>query len=206
MTDEQLLQEAYDALCVAFPGRQGLGEWEQNEPLRAALRERLAQIASGQDPTGLCVDWLSNVIRQADGNNNLGAGALAEKIVEAFNKLQQAHPKPAQLVPLSDEQIHNADPLPHVMFDLQRIEFARAIEAAVLAKLADKLRDAERFSWLLEHAYVAACFTDNEVILEIAGTNRTVPARATQGQIGVKPYTAREGIDAAMLASKAVKP
>jgi hypothetical protein len=48
MTDEQLLQEAYDALCVALPGRQGLGEWEQNEPLRAALRGRLAQLASGQ--------------------------------------------------------------------------------------------------------------------------------------------------------------
>jgi hypothetical protein len=83
---------------------------------------------------------------------------------------------------------------------------SRAIEGAVLAKLADKLLDADRCSWLLAHAYVAACFTDNGVILEIAGTDRTVPARATQGQIGVKPYTAREGIDAAMLASKAVKP
>lgn len=32
------------------------------------------------------VDWLSNVIRAADGGNNLGAGALAEKIVEAMQK------------------------------------------------------------------------------------------------------------------------
>lgn len=32
------------------------------------------------------VDWLSNVIRQVDGNNSLGAGALAEKIVEAMEK------------------------------------------------------------------------------------------------------------------------
>ena len=48
MTDEQLMREAYDALCVALPGRQGLGEWEQNETLRAALLERLAQIDSGQ--------------------------------------------------------------------------------------------------------------------------------------------------------------
>lgn len=30
------------------------------------------------------VAWLSNVIRSADGNNTLGAGALAEKIVEAM--------------------------------------------------------------------------------------------------------------------------
>jgi len=83
---------------------------------------------------------------------------------------------------------------------------ANAIEATVLEKLADKLLDADRCYWLLEHAYVAASFTDDGVILEIAGTDRTVPARATQGQIGVKPYTAREGIDAAMLASKAGKP
>jgi cell division septum initiation protein DivIVA len=71
--------------------------------LKQQQREGWAQISSGQEPTGLCVDWLSNVIRQADGNNNLGAGALAEKIVEAVNKLQQAHPKPAQPVPLTDE-------------------------------------------------------------------------------------------------------
>ena len=31
------------------------------------------------------VDWLSNVIRTVDGNHSLGAGALAEKIVEAIN-------------------------------------------------------------------------------------------------------------------------
>jgi hypothetical protein len=90
--------------------------------------------------------------------------------------------------------------------DIDMHEYAEAIEGAVLAKLAEKLLDADRCSWLLAHAYVAAVFTDNGVILEIAGTDRTVPARATQGQIGVKPYTAREGIDAAMLASKAVKP
>jgi hypothetical protein len=33
-------------------------------------------------------------------------------------------------VGLTDEKIHNLDPLPHQMFDTQRIEFARAIEAA----------------------------------------------------------------------------
>jgi hypothetical protein len=33
-------------------------------------------------------------------------------------------------VGLTDEEIHNLDPLPHQMFDTQRIEFARAIEAA----------------------------------------------------------------------------
>jgi|GEM_PF-4362324 len=93
MTNEQLMQGAYDALCVVVAGRQGVTEWEQNETLRAALRERLAQpVASGQEPTGLCVDWLSNVIRQADGNNRLGAGALAETIVEAVSGLDQDRP------------------------------------------------------------------------------------------------------------------
>jgi hypothetical protein len=38
-------------------------------------------------------------------------------------------PKPAP-VPLTDEQIHVLDPAPHCMFDQQRIDFARAIEAA----------------------------------------------------------------------------
>jgi hypothetical protein len=32
--------------------------------------------------------------------------------------------------PLTDEQIHKLDPLPHRMYDQQRIDFARAIEAA----------------------------------------------------------------------------
>jgi len=32
------------------------------------------------------VDWLANVIRVEDGNNSLGAGALAEKIVEAMTE------------------------------------------------------------------------------------------------------------------------
>ena len=37
---------------------------------------------------------------------------------------------PPQRKPLTDEQIHQLDTLPHVMFDQQRIDFARAIEAA----------------------------------------------------------------------------
>lgn len=35
------------------------------------------------------VDWLSNVIRAANGENKLGAGALAEKIVEAIAKAEK---------------------------------------------------------------------------------------------------------------------
>lgn len=39
---------------------------------------------------GVDVDWLSNVIRSADGNHSLGAGALAEKIVEAIDSTRGA--------------------------------------------------------------------------------------------------------------------
>jgi hypothetical protein len=38
-------------------------------------------------PDGLAepdVDWLASIIRSVDGNHKLGAGALAEKIVEAL--------------------------------------------------------------------------------------------------------------------------
>jgi hypothetical protein len=52
MTDKQLMQDAYDALCVVFPGQLVMAEWVQNKTLRAALRERLAQLASGQEPVG----------------------------------------------------------------------------------------------------------------------------------------------------------
>lgn len=38
------------------------------------------------------VDQLSNIIRQVDGNHSLGAGALAEKIIEAVAKLNGIKP------------------------------------------------------------------------------------------------------------------
>jgi hypothetical protein len=55
---------------------------------------------------------------------------------QAITALKERLTQPAQRtwVGLTDEEIHNLDPLPHRMFDTQRIEFARAIEA----KLKDK--------------------------------------------------------------------
>lgn len=38
------------------------------------------------------VDKLSNIIRQVDGNHSLGAGALAEKILDAVAKLNGIEP------------------------------------------------------------------------------------------------------------------
>ena len=37
-------------------------------------------------------------------------------------------------VGLTDEEIYEADPLPHLMFDQQRIDFAQAIEAKLKEK------------------------------------------------------------------------
>lgn len=61
----------------------------------AQLRRELAQAREeGRREAVPDVDWLSNVIRTADGSHTLGAGALAEKIVEA---LLAASPPPASL-------------------------------------------------------------------------------------------------------------
>ena len=77
--------------------------------------------------------------------------------------------------------------------------FAKNVETAVLAKLADKLRDAERYAWLIKHAYVAKNFTTHANILEIASTDRAVPWSATWRE---GKYAVNDAIDAAMLASK----
>ena len=54
---------------------------------------------------------------------------------------------PAQAVPvLTDAEIHAADPIPQNRFDQERVEFARAVEAAVRAKMGvavPKLTDEE---------------------------------------------------------------
>lgn len=64
----------------------------------------------------------------ADGPNGLNrAGAI-----EAWNRRAQT----AQAVPvLTDAEIHAADPIPQNRFDQERVEFARAVEAAVRAKM-----------------------------------------------------------------------
>jgi hypothetical protein len=44
-------------------------------------------------------------------------------LINEGNKAQQV------AVPMTEAQIFACDPVPHVMFDQQRIDFARAIEA-----------------------------------------------------------------------------
>jgi len=57
------------------------------------------------------------------------ANATLKAAKMAADAISEATPPKREWVGLTDEEIHKADPLPHVMFDQQRIDFARAIEA-----------------------------------------------------------------------------
>jgi hypothetical protein len=103
---------------------------------------------------------------------------------------------------LTDEEIRAIDTSEY-WFEHTPHEFAREIESAVLAKLADKLRDAEMLEWLLQRAHVAERFSQFGRVLEIAGTDRRVPCPDNWGEAH---YSVRDAIAAAMLASRAVKP
>ena len=82
-------------------------------------REALAQ--PEQEPVALQRDVIVvNLVREGINKHR------ARELAEHFSK----HTTPPQRKPLTDEEIHRLDPLPHAMFDQQRIDFARAIEAA----------------------------------------------------------------------------
>ncbi len=55
----------------------------------AARDAEIAELRKDAESMVIDVDWLSNVIRSADGDHSLGAGALAEKIVEAIEREKQ---------------------------------------------------------------------------------------------------------------------
>lgn len=58
------------------------------------------------------------------------------EVVREAAELKAARAQPAQAVPvLTDAEIHAADPIPQNRFDQERVEFARAVEAAVRAKM-----------------------------------------------------------------------
>jgi hypothetical protein len=110
MTDKQLMQDAYDALCVAFAGRQGVAEWEQNETLRAALRERLAQpIASGQAPPLLGrVELQREAKHPAPCASHCEAPAFKIEIRQLKTQIEVNRAQPPAQQPLSDAQINSA--------------------------------------------------------------------------------------------------
>lgn len=69
------------AIATWTSGRKFDGELETDDSPHEGWYPLFA--ASGTQPS-VDVDWLANVIRDADGQNTLGAGALAERIAEAM--------------------------------------------------------------------------------------------------------------------------
>ena len=86
MTDlHKAAQQALEALETLVPTK---GPSVYNSA-RDALKVALAQQAEPVEPAVVSVDELANHIRVVDGNHSLGAGALAEKIVEFL--IKRAH-------------------------------------------------------------------------------------------------------------------
>ncbi|AXE37160.1 hypothetical protein [Chromobacterium phragmitis] len=68
---------------------------------------------------------------------------------------------------------------------------AAEIRGELGSRIATLERDAARYRWLTQEAYIGECFTDRGVVLEIRGTDREIPVfheRATD----------REEVDAAI--------
>jgi hypothetical protein len=96
MTDENKVREhmslvnAYARAWSEPLNMAGAEFGEVEASFRAALAAR--PVDGVAVPEGwINVDWLANVIRQADGSNMLGAGALAEKIVELLAATPATH-------------------------------------------------------------------------------------------------------------------
>jgi hypothetical protein len=107
--DRALVEQALETIEGLTRDRLFTAEWARvHGATIAALRAALAQQEGGgrlppplqaepvQEPVAVSVDALAQHIRFVDGNNNLGAGILAEKIVEFLIKLgigkEQAEP------------------------------------------------------------------------------------------------------------------
>lgn len=80
---------------------------------------------------------------------------------------------------LTDEEIEE---LYFSELDNRELSFARAVEAEIMARLADKLKDADRYRWLIEQHWV-----QSEVDWRLIPTQQ----ESTIEQLG-------EAIDAAM--------
>jgi len=70
-----------------------------------------------------------------DATSSAGPEWVCAKCKITYTESRKAAPATKrQWVNLTDEQIHVLDPAPHCMFDQQRIDFARAIEAELKEK------------------------------------------------------------------------
>ncbi|MGY8624274.1 ead/Ea22-like family protein [Chromobacterium violaceum] len=81
------------------------------------------------------------------------------------------------------------------------LDTAGATIRAQAARIAELERDAARYRWLTQDAYIGECFTDRGVVLEICGTDREIPVfheRATDRE------EVDAAIDAALMESNAL--
>ena len=117
MTKDEALALALDVLVEMSPsGATGSDIWQKQMSAITTIATALAQPPLPvQEP----VAWM-----QADHEHI----SLWEDVYHTI-PLYTAPPK-REWVELAEEEIHNLDPLPHLMFDRHRIDFARAVEAA----------------------------------------------------------------------------
>lgn len=105
------------------------GLWGQYKVALDSITAALAEPEPADEPFAYLPVNLPDVFTHNAGCT-LWAGNPQNKTLSADNSMIAVYTRPQRREPLKDERIHNLDPLPHVMFDAHRIEFARAIEAA----------------------------------------------------------------------------
>ncbi len=105
------------------------GLWGQYKVALDSITAALAEPEPADEPFAYLPVNLPDVFTHNAGCT-LWAGNPQNKTLSADNSMIAVYTRPQRREPLKDERIHNLDPLPHVMFDAHRIEFARAIESA----------------------------------------------------------------------------
>ncbi len=143
-TQRAAMQAAHDAIAIAqnnlAPSRESAiafddGDlWDQYQRAMDGITAALAEPGPADEPFAYLLaggmwgdelqDWEIDPVQSSCNKINEAAYADGKEL-----KLP-LYTRPQRREPLTDERIHNLDPLPHVMFDAHRIEFARAIESA----------------------------------------------------------------------------
>lgn len=120
-TQRAAMQAAHDALIEA---RASMHDGRKQDKAITLLAAAMVE----PEPADEQIGWLYTSAK------SLRKKYIAHRdgLPDALRELEPIplYTRPQRREPLKDERIHNLDPLPHVMFDAHRIEFARAIESA----------------------------------------------------------------------------
>lgn len=118
---DAIMGAAYDFRDAHISGSKNLKRTAHAELESAVIAALAGQPAPVQEPVGY--------VYQVGTPFGPKLKPVLTKAVPVGAKLYTAAPQPASK-PLTDAEIHNLDPCPHAMFDGERIDFARAVEAA----------------------------------------------------------------------------